>query len=266
MAGVSAIRGSENRQGAAPETPISNVAFARELAQRSKTDAARAKAPSVVVEKMATPLSGGAAAAALKTAWEARFHESPRPEQLSVLVAQWSHETGGGHAMMNYNFGGIKGTGPSGLTANYRTTEGFGDSERKITDQFRAYRGAAEGAGDYLKLLQDHFPGALDGARRGDPAGFVHALKKGGYFTDSEESYVKSVTALTAQARTAGYDAIGHSDGPSVSSHTLPIDATAGSSSSSTSLSLTAVDAVAMADELSRAALRIAAAQSREDG
>lgn len=266
MAGVSAIRGSEPGPAEVVQPQVSNVAFARELAHFGKVDAHRAKSPTVVVEKMATPLSGGEAASALKAAWESRFHESPRPDQLSVLVAQWSHETGGGRAMMNYNFGGIKGAGPSGLTAAYRTTEGIGESERKITDQFRAYRGAHEGAADYLKLLDEHFPAALEATRRGDAAGFVQALKRGGYFTGSEDSYVKSVTALAAEARTAGYDAVGRTDGTPVTAHTFPLAHPGGSSEASPPLSLAAVDAVAMADELSRAALRIAAAQARDEG
>src|SRR5438309_9997285 len=56
-----------------------------------------------------TPLPGGAAASALSKAWQAVTGQAPNPKLLSVLVAQWAHETGRGESMLNYNFGGLKG-------------------------------------------------------------------------------------------------------------------------------------------------------------
>jgi flagellum-specific peptidoglycan hydrolase FlgJ len=225
-----------------------------------------------------THISGGEAAASLATAYTNVFHEVPSPATLRVLVAQWSHETGGGRAMMNYNFGGIKGSSPAGLSAAYLTTEGAGAKAVKITDRFRAYGSAAEGATDYVKFLATRFSGAMAQARQGDAEGFVRALKQGGYFTGSEEDYVRSVSRLTEQARHSGFDAIGHgaasaepmvkapmhvaralaAEGlPSVSS---PVVTAAGSSDAAVQAqAYYAADALAMADELCRAAMRIAA-------
>ena len=264
MAGITNIGALGERTAPPASNPLPSppAGFARELARQT---AVRTAPATTVVDKVTTHLSGSEAATALKSAWQTTFHETPRPEQLSVLVAQWSHETGGGRAMMNYNFGGIKGTGPSGLTAAYRTTEGYGDTERKITDHFRAYRAPGEGAADYLRLLKDRFPSALDAAGRGDAAGFVKALKNGGYFTGSLEDYTRSVTQLTAQARTEGYDAVGrsapHAPGPSVSPSPRAPDFSfpLGNEASTREAPLAAIDALSMADELSRAALRIAA-------
>jgi hypothetical protein len=96
--------------------------------------------------------------------------------------------------MFNYNFAGIKGVGPSGLTVQQRTREGFGASERVITDSFRAYASAQEGAGDYLSLLDRRYPNALKRAEAGDPSGFVSALHAGGYFTGDKVAYERAVT------------------------------------------------------------------------
>jgi flagellum-specific peptidoglycan hydrolase FlgJ len=111
--------------------------------------------------------------------------------------------------MCNYNFGGIKGTGPSGLSASYKTKEGSGANEVTITDRFRAYQSPEEGASDYLALLDRRYPEAITAARNGDPAAFVHGLKQRGYFTGDETAYVRGVTGLSNMARNQGFDSIG---------------------------------------------------------
>src|SRR5581483_4780978 len=113
-----------------------------------------------------------------------------------------------GRAMLNYNFGGIKGVGPSGLSASYGTKEGWGASEVHVTDTFRAYRTPEEGAKDYVSLLARRFPKAIEAAKEGDPAGFVRALKERGYFTGDETAYRNNVALLSAQALDQGFDAV----------------------------------------------------------
>ncbi|MFO0729132.1 MAG: glucosaminidase domain-containing protein [Myxococcota bacterium] len=156
-----------------------------------------------------TPMSGSEAADALSKAWTKRYGTPPSKETLSILTAQWALETGHGKSMCNYNFGGIKGTGPSGLSASYKTKEGWGASEISITDRFRAYNSAEEGASDYLALLDRRYGNALDAARNGDAAGFVHGLKARGYFTGNEEVYTRNVVALSQSALNRGFDSIG---------------------------------------------------------
>jgi flagellum-specific peptidoglycan hydrolase FlgJ len=255
----------------------SQLATARATAVSTAAHGSAAKTRTIAAA--ATHISGGEAAASLATAYQNLFHEPPSPATLRVLVAQWSHETGGGRAMMNYNFGGIKGTSPAGLSAAYRTTEGEGASTVKITDRFRAYGSAIEGATDYVKFLSTRFSGAMANAHRGDAEGFVRALKQGGYFTGSEEDYVRSVTRLTEQARVNGFDAVGHGTAPATAvaklGHTeatravggegfrsihVPSAPAAGSSDPAAQVqAYYAADALAMADELCRAAMRIAA-------
>lgn len=178
--------------------------------------AADAKAFSAALEHHVaparTPLTGTQAADALQAAWQGAMGRAPSQNTLSILVGQWAHETGRGSAMLNYNFGGIKGTGPGGASTVYTTHEGSGASEIQIRDRFRAYDSAEQGASDYLSLLQRRYPEALQAAERGDPTGFVQALKARGYFTGDEASYAKSVAGLAQRALAAGFDQIGASD------------------------------------------------------
>jgi flagellar protein FlgJ len=276
---MAVVVGIQKPEGAAPSvpqaatSPVRDGAFAKELTKR-----VAAPATSNVVAATRTHLSGQEAASAIEAAWRERFGEAPPKGALEVLVADWAHETGGGRAMMNYNFGGLKGKAPSGLSAAYLTTEGSGAAASKVVDHFRAYRSAAEGAADYVGLLAQRFPKALDAARGGNAAGFVAALKQGGYFTDSGESYTRSVVALANRAQALGFDALGASSNAAhassqITTPAIPADAPSAPSPmvaaqlstltpAVTSLgALTRANSLAMADELSRAALRIAASE-----
>ena len=270
-----------------PAVPRADAAFAQQLlaarTQNSAKNTASSGKASRTVEATKTHLTGSEAASSLAAAYQNVFHEAPSPATLRVLVAQWSHETGGGRAMMNFNFGGIKGSSPSGLSAAYRTTEGEGDAAIKITDKFRAYGSAIEGATDYVKFLSTRFSGAMAEARQGNAEGFVHALKRSGYFTGSEDDYVRSVTRLTEQARVNGFDSVGHAGAPSQAvahagapsraphapvvegarSVNVPSLADVAEAADSKDPAAQvqayyAADALAMADELCRAAMRIA--------
>jgi hypothetical protein len=223
-----------------------------------------------LVRPQRTPLSGGQAAQALREAWVHVVGEEPRAETLAIVTAQWAHETGRGASMLNFNFGGIKGRSPSGLGAAYLTREGWGASERRLVDTFRAYTTAGEGARDYVSLLKRRYPDAVEAAREGDPGGFVRALKERGYFTGNEAAYTRSVTALARSALTNGFDAIGGAEGAAES---LPSDyqppgdwslreapARAPESIAMNDARFHAafhVDAAALADEVARASLHL---------
>jgi hypothetical protein len=151
------------------------------------------------VNAVKTPVTPEQARALIADALEHVTGEKPTPESVAILTAQWAHETGRGASMYNYNFAGIKGTGPSGLTVAQRTREGWGATERTIVDNFRAYQTAEEGARDYVGLLKARFPAALDAAKQGDPGGTVRALKQAGYFTGDEGAYTRSVTKIAKE-------------------------------------------------------------------
>jgi hypothetical protein len=157
------------------------------------------KAKAELVPAVRTQLSAGQAREALSAAWEKVTGEAPSDKTLALITAQWAHETGSGASMYNYNFAGIKGAGPGGLSVSQHTREGYGASERRIVDNFRAYASAEEGATDYVALLERRFPDAVEGARQGDPAAFVRGLKSRGYFTGHEGTYLNSVSTIAAR-------------------------------------------------------------------
>ncbi len=146
-----------------------------------------------------TQLTAGAASAELRSAWTRVTGEIPDDTTVAVLTAQWAHETAHGASMYNYNFGGIKGVGPTGLSVEQRTKEGWGRNERQITDRFRAYESPQAGAEDYVKLLTRHYPEAVNAARKGDSEGFVQGLKQRGYFTGDVRAYQRSVSSLSKE-------------------------------------------------------------------
>lgn len=254
-------------QGSDPIDPgrsrTAPTSFSKLLEQRRVHDPSPAH---TLVRPTRTPLSGEQAQAALSEAWTRRFGAPPAKATLAILTAQWSHETGRGESMYNYNFGGIKGTGPSGLSVSQRTREGWGDSQELIVDRFRAYRTASEGAEDYLALLDRRYGSALDAARDGDPAGFVRGLKAGGYFTGNERLYAQSISRLAEQALDQGAGLLGRG-GPLEDQPLLLRPASGSPRPSSPSVGVhpqgpvavfDAYAASAIADEMSRAALRIA--------
>ena len=161
---------------------------------------------------------------ALSHAFEAEMGRVPSEKTTKILAAQVALETGRTQAMINYNFGGIKGAGPSGLTTAYRTKEGDGPTEVTIRDNFRAYQSKEEGAKDYLHLLHTRFGDALSAADRGDSHAFVHALKTHGYFTGNEATYTRLVDSLSGENFPAsankplGMSGASHASGTSIAS------------------------------------------------
>jgi len=141
-----------------------------------------------------------------------RLHGQPAPAALlDILTAHVAHETARGQRMFNFNFGGMKGAGPSGLTARYQTTEFLDGSKKSIVDGFRAYRTLDEGAVDYLQLMDRRFGAALDRAAEGDVDGFTEKLKKSRYFTAPLEAYNKAMHAHVREGtsgRGPAYDQI----------------------------------------------------------
>lgn len=160
-----------------------------------------------------TPLSGSQASEAIRSAYVAVTGEQPSRGTLAILTSHWALETGQGKSMYNYNFAGIKGRGPEGMTAVMNTREGFGDHAVKIRDGFRAYTSAEAGARDYVSLLQRKYGNALEAARAEAPARFAEELKAGGYYTGDPALYAKGVTQLANRAMEHGFDALGTTAG-----------------------------------------------------
>jgi flagellum-specific peptidoglycan hydrolase FlgJ len=164
------------------------------FAQRLRSESARQ------VEARRTPLAAETAMQAIADAYTALTGATLSDSAKAILTAQWAHETGHGSAMYNFNFGGIKGVGPSGLTVAQRTREGYAQNERKIVDNFRAYANVEEGAQDYVRLLLSRYRSAVAAAQRGDSSGFVRGLKDKGYFTGDPVAYERSIVSIAKRA------------------------------------------------------------------
>jgi hypothetical protein len=147
-----------------------------------------------------TPVTRADLRAAIGRALERTDGQKPTDELVNVLTAHASLETASGDKMYNFNFGGIKGTSPSGSTAVCRTHEVLGGKDVVIKDGFRAYGSLDEGALDYVRTMKAQFSGALAPAARGDVTGFAGALKRAHYYTASETDYARGLTSLMGGA------------------------------------------------------------------
>jgi hypothetical protein len=159
--------------------------------------AERTPKPSVAraVEARRTPASMNEIRSALSQAVRDVTGYAPSSQTLDVLSAQVSLETAGGRSMYNFNFGGIKGAGPSGLTAECNTHELLGGHDVTLKQGFRAYSSLADGAHDYIAVLRGRFPQAFGLAVAGNVDGFAHALKQAHYYTADEGEYAKGLRA-----------------------------------------------------------------------
>lgn len=156
------------------------------------------------VEPRRTQVSQGEIRDALARAHKQVTGRAAGKSTLDVLTAQASLETASGGRMYNYNFGGIKGSGPAGETARLRTHEVLNGKDVEIKDGFRAYRTIDEGASDYVRLMKDRFPGAMAQAERGDVDGFARALKQSNYYTADEKAYASGLRSLIGGISGAG--------------------------------------------------------------
>lgn len=135
---------------------------------------------------------------------------------LACIVAKTALETGrwGPHvgkdgkargSMWGYEFGNIKASkswkDAGKLVQMYRCNEVIKGKVEwfdppHIQTHFRAHPDAVTGALEYLLFTSSRYSAAWARAMAGDPAGFVHELKRRGYFTADEAPYVKAVTSM----------------------------------------------------------------------
>jgi len=245
-----------------PTALASVLSQPRELVAADQT-AARARAANanapVFVMPVKTELTTEQASALLSSAYQRVTGEAPTAECTALLTAQWAHETGRGGSMYNYNFGGIKGASAEGHSVLCKTKEGWGASEVRIKDGFRAYQTGEAGALDYVSLLERRYPEALEAAQRGDSTGMVSALKQGGYFTGNEAQYTKSVARIASEIL-PNSDALAASRAAAPPPIAPEIMNFGSSESLGTSHGAPFVGALALSDEISRAALTLLAA------
>jgi hypothetical protein len=141
-----------------------------------------------------TPLQPAPLACALAVAWKALWGAPPARDAVLTLLAQIRHETGFHYCHANNlgNFKSVPGDGRDWVV--FQTWERNAQGAKvAMQARFRAYPSLEAGATDYLASLKTRYGNAWPFVEAGDPAGFVHALKARGYFTDIESTYAADV-------------------------------------------------------------------------
>lgn len=152
------------------------------------------------VQRVRTEVSEPQMAQAIIEAWRDMFGTVPAKEQVALVLAQNSLETGARKSMWNYNIGNITTNGKDSydyfddLKTDEQITPGVW---KKMNLKYRAYPTLKDGAKDYLKLLSSkHYSNAWEHIKNPDPAAFSKALKQSGYYTANEAPYTKTLSSL----------------------------------------------------------------------
>lgn len=136
-------------------------------------------------------------------AWREMFGFEPTKEQVSLVLAQNSLETGNRKSMWNYNVGNITtdGKGQFDYFDDLPTDEQVkpGVWEKKNL-KYRAYPNLQEGVKDYLRFLSGkRYQGAFQHILNPNPTAFSKALKQSGYYTANEAPYTSAISRLYKQ-------------------------------------------------------------------
>ena len=159
------------------------------------------------VPRTPTRMSVGDAAGYLRNAWN-RIVQSPALSNtiLEILLAQWSHETGSGRSMMNFNFGGLK-YGGGGFRTTYGSHEYVNGVRVPTRDAFQAYRTPQEGADHFVRFLTNRGHVAAVQAyllHPGNAMVYAEALKRAHYFTSDPTVYGRDLQGRVNGIRRSG--------------------------------------------------------------
>jgi hypothetical protein len=177
-----------------------------------------------------TPLSFETAAHAMRVALQAVLGEEPSREALALALGKTALETGRWSAMWNGNWGNVKHSDkregfytcivlnevigrkvvwfdPRGRLTGNPAKGGvlagdLADAGRTVPPghpqtRMRAFTSAGEGALDYCRFVAGgRYAVAWERLLAGDADGYVHELKRKGYFTADEGEYRKGVVSL----------------------------------------------------------------------
>lgn len=155
------------------------------------------------VKRVRTEVSESQMISAISEAWNELLHTSPSKEQISLVLAQNSLETGNRKSMWNFNVGNITTDGKGqydyfdDLTTDEQIKPGVWE---KRNLKYRAYASLKDGAKDYLGLLSGkHYSNAWKHIMEPNPVAFSKALKQSGYYTANEDRYTKALNSLYNQ-------------------------------------------------------------------
>ena len=142
------------------------------------------------------------------------FQKIPSKEVVCLIYAKFALETGYGDSCFNYNLGNIKQFDSNKQYMMLNNVWEILDGKKVIFQPphpqtwFRAYDNWRQGMRDYLELISSkRYSVAWEYLQKGNPAEYVLALKKAGYFTGSLEDYTKSVSSIFKQTMSSNnYD------------------------------------------------------------
>ncbi len=151
------------------------------------------------VPKTNTPVSDAQMAQAIINVWQRLFGTPPSKEQVYLVMAQNSLETGPGRqSMHNYNVGNII-VGNTDhdyfLGGDWMYSDKAETQKKKITQKFRAYNSLEDGLTDYLRLLSEskRYAPAWQHIKHPDIQAYSKALHDAGYYGAKEEDYTKGL-------------------------------------------------------------------------
>lgn len=137
-------------------------------------------------------------------AWIALFEEFPTKQNIGVIFAQWSLESGQGKYCWNFNIGNIKAVDVPGKEIKYIALNNVWEiinSKKVILDKenpgawFRAFDSLEEGVIDHFKFLSGkRWKFAWSAVLAGDPVDFAVKLKQQRYYTAPVEDYIKGLS------------------------------------------------------------------------
>jgi hypothetical protein len=160
----------------------------------------------MIVENRLTPLTRKDAAAALAEAYTRVTGGAPSSRVVALLLAHTAFETGRWQKLHNFNFGNVKAAPSFSFITQFRCSEVENGVEQFFDPpdphcNFRAYSNAADGAVDYIKVLQSR-PHWWAGLQTEDPAAFVDALATAPkYFTGDPAAYKRAIASLFDEFR-----------------------------------------------------------------
>lgn len=160
----------------------------------------------MIVDNRLTPLTLQDATRALTEAYIRVTGGAPSARVLALLLAQTAFETRRWQKLHNFNFGNAKADLSYPLITQFRSSEVENGIEQFFDPpdahcNFRAYTNPADGAVDYIRVLQSR-PHWWSGLQTEDPNAFVDALATAPkYFTGNPVIYKHAVTSLFDELR-----------------------------------------------------------------
>jgi len=160
----------------------------------------------MIVANRLTPLSQQEASRALAEAYARVTGGPPTDRVLALLLAQTGFETARWQKIHNFNFGNAKADLSYPLVTQFRCSEVEQGVEQFFDPpdshcNFRAYTNAADGAVDYIKVLQSR-PHWWNGLQTEDPTAFVDALATAPkYYTGNPAVYKQAMASLFDEFR-----------------------------------------------------------------